>query len=174
MKDRRTCGKIAYGLGYDSSMDDYKVIRILYYYNIREAEDKIKDYESDIHVYSMRTNSYMRIPVHWVGRRDPKTTTSEFSLRIVSFNVVNEEFEEIQMPDSFDSTTPFELGVFEGCLCIYRRNLPFSPYTMALGGIGNFTLYANKKPQVSARDVAKLSTNVANPDETRPESDGLD
>ncbi|KAF5206989.1 F-box protein cpr1 [Thalictrum thalictroides] len=157
MKDRRTCGKIAYGLGYDSSMDDYKVIRILYYYNIHEAEDKIKDYESDIHVYSMRTNSYMRIPgipyfimrtlsqrhiingffsnkrhiingiflngaVHWVGRRDPKTTTSEFSLRIVSFNVVNEEFEEIQMPDSFDSTTPFELGVFEGCLCIYRYN----------------------------------------------------
>ncbi|KAF5191863.1 F-box protein cpr1, partial [Thalictrum thalictroides] len=144
MKDRRTyCGKIVYGLGYDSSMDDYKVIRILYYYNILQDEDKIKDYESDVHVYSMRTNSYKRIPdipyfiirtlnqrpiingiflngaVHWVGRRDPKTTTSEFSLRIVSFNVVNEEFEEILMPDSFDSTTPFELGVFEGCLCIY-------------------------------------------------------
>ncbi|KAF5191864.1 transmembrane protein [Thalictrum thalictroides] len=55
-----------------------------------------------------------------------------------------------------------------------RRNLPFSPYTMALGGfvviagIGYFTLYAKKKPGASARDVAKVSANVANPDETRP------
>ncbi|PIA45864.1 hypothetical protein AQUCO_01600246v1 [Aquilegia coerulea] len=65
-------------------------------------------------------------------------------------------------------------GQNPGGILHQRRNLPFSPYTMALGGflviagIGYFTLYAKKKPQVSAKDVAKVSANVAKPDEIRP------
>ncbi|KAF8400517.1 hypothetical protein HHK36_013816 [Tetracentron sinense] len=55
-----------------------------------------------------------------------------------------------------------------------RRNLPFCPKRMAVGGflliasIGYFTLYVKKKPEASAVDVAKVATGVAVPDNTRP------
>ncbi|CAL5358826.1 hypothetical protein CsSME_00048875 [Camellia sinensis var. sinensis] len=55
-----------------------------------------------------------------------------------------------------------------------RRKLPFSPYTMALGGflivatLGYFTLYAKKKPEASAGDVAKVATGTAKPEDTHP------
>lgn len=55
-----------------------------------------------------------------------------------------------------------------------RRKLPYSPTTMAVAGlliigtIGYFTLYANKKPEATAKDVAKVITGVARPEDTRP------
>ncbi|XP_050366413.1 uncharacterized protein LOC126784909 [Argentina anserina] len=55
-----------------------------------------------------------------------------------------------------------------------RRSLPFSTTGMFLGGflictaIGYFTLYTLKKPQASARDVAKVATNMADPGDTKP------
>ncbi|KAH7841409.1 hypothetical protein Vadar_029553 [Vaccinium darrowii] len=56
-----------------------------------------------------------------------------------------------------------------------RRGLRFSNYTtMAIGGfaivatIGYAVLYANKKPEASARDVAKVATNTARPEDTHP------
>ncbi|KAL5698978.1 hypothetical protein ACHQM5_029946 [Ranunculus cassubicifolius] len=55
-----------------------------------------------------------------------------------------------------------------------RGKLPYSPYTMALGGflivagIGYFSLYVKKKPEASVKDVAKVSANVAQPSETHP------
>ncbi|PIN12446.1 hypothetical protein CDL12_14943 [Handroanthus impetiginosus] len=55
-----------------------------------------------------------------------------------------------------------------------RRSLPFSPLTVILVGsalVGTmwyFTLYAKKKPEASAVDVARVSTGLANPEETHP------
>ncbi|KAF8393021.1 hypothetical protein HHK36_021262 [Tetracentron sinense] len=55
-----------------------------------------------------------------------------------------------------------------------RRNLPFSPMKMAIGGfliaatIGYLTLYAKKKPEATARDVAKVSAGVSKPEDTHP------
>ncbi|KAF5748118.1 hypothetical protein HS088_TW04G00068 [Tripterygium wilfordii] len=55
-----------------------------------------------------------------------------------------------------------------------RRNLPFSRTTMAIGGflitaaIGYMVLYSKKKPEASARDVAKVATNTADPKDTHP------
>ncbi|KAK9100194.1 hypothetical protein Scep_023624 [Stephania cephalantha] len=55
-----------------------------------------------------------------------------------------------------------------------RRNLPFSNTTMALTGfaivlgVGYFVLYAKKKPEATARDVAKVATGVSDPEDTQP------
>ncbi|KAF6162483.1 hypothetical protein GIB67_026321 [Kingdonia uniflora] len=56
-----------------------------------------------------------------------------------------------------------------------RRKLPYSPITMAITGlaitgtIAYFTLYAKKKPEASAMDVAKVTTGVADPRDTHPQ-----
>lgn len=64
-----------------------------------------------------------------------------------------------------------------GCVLRQRRHdLPFTPLPcgIVIGGflictaIGYFTLYAKKKPEASARDVARVSTNIADPDDTKP------
>ncbi|KAM1875299.1 hypothetical protein FF1_042779 [Malus domestica] len=55
-----------------------------------------------------------------------------------------------------------------------RRLVPFGPTAMAVAGflvvgtIGYFTLYARKKPEATAGDVARVSANVASPEDTRP------
>lgn len=65
-------------------------------------------------------------------------------------------------------------GQNPGSVLHQRRSLPFSPYTMAAGGLliaaglGYMTLYSKKKPEASATDVAKVTTGVAKPEETHP------
>ncbi|WOH03778.1 hypothetical protein DCAR_0623178 [Daucus carota subsp. sativus] len=55
-----------------------------------------------------------------------------------------------------------------------RRNLPYSPYAMAvgglliIGGIGYATLYTKKKPEASAGDVAKVAAGVGSVEDTHP------
>ncbi|KAM7459581.1 hypothetical protein LguiA_036575 [Lonicera macranthoides] len=55
-----------------------------------------------------------------------------------------------------------------------RRNFPFSPITMALAGLfivgttAYVALYAKKKPEATALDVAKVTTGTARPEDTRP------
>lgn len=55
-----------------------------------------------------------------------------------------------------------------------RRNLPYSPFAMAVGGllivgaIGYATLYTKKKPEASAGDVAKVAAGVGSVEDTHP------
>ncbi|KAG8636411.1 hypothetical protein MANES_16G130000v8 [Manihot esculenta] len=55
-----------------------------------------------------------------------------------------------------------------------RGKLPFSPTTMTITGlviaasVGYMVWYAKKKPEASPRDVAKVSTNSADPKDTHP------
>lgn len=55
-----------------------------------------------------------------------------------------------------------------------RAKKGFSPMRMAIGGfaataiIGYFVLYSHKKPEASAMDVAKVTTGVSHPENTRP------
>lgn len=61
-----------------------------------------------------------------------------------------------------------------GTVLHQRRSLPYSFTTMTIAGlvvigaIGYFTLYSLKKPEASAKDVAKVATNVAEPEDTKP------
>ncbi|MCL7038251.1 hypothetical protein MKW94_023625 [Papaver nudicaule] len=55
-----------------------------------------------------------------------------------------------------------------------RRKLPFSMTTIAMAGLAitaataYFTLYVKKKPEADAMDVAKVTTGMATPENTRP------
>ncbi|KAG2700344.1 hypothetical protein I3843_07G225500 [Carya illinoinensis] len=65
-------------------------------------------------------------------------------------------------------------GQHPGEVLHQRSRLPFSYKTMAIGGllitasIAYFTLYLKKKPEASARDVAKVTIGAAEPEDTRP------
>ena len=54
------------------------------------------------------------------------------------------------------------------------KGAPKSPIRMMLGGfvvigtLAYFTLYAHKKPEATALDVAKVTTGTANTENTRP------
>ncbi|KAI5673119.1 hypothetical protein M9H77_13483 [Catharanthus roseus] len=55
-----------------------------------------------------------------------------------------------------------------------RRRLPYSGKTVAVVGFGitaaifYFALYAKKKPEATAGDIAKVTAGVARPQETHP------
>ncbi|KAK7320650.1 hypothetical protein VNO77_30314 [Canavalia gladiata] len=55
-----------------------------------------------------------------------------------------------------------------------RKSLPFSYTTMTVAGllitaaVGYSVLYAKKKPEATAKDVAKVSVGVAKPEDTHP------
>lgn len=80
--------------------------------------------------------------------------------------------EELRKADVEGSKRP--PGHNPGGVLHQRRNLPFSTTTMAVTGlvitgiIGYLTLYAKKKPEATAGDVARVSANVARPEDTHP------
>ncbi|KAF5180595.1 F-box protein cpr1 [Thalictrum thalictroides] len=128
---------VVYWLGYDLSRDDYKVIRMSYYH---------KGTITDIHVYSLRTNSckkFHNVPyfilglvypkysnsggihlngaIHWLGKH--VSDTNDFLLRIVSFDLANDEFKDLLLlPNVLLNDKSKRLGIFEECLCIYQVN----------------------------------------------------
>ncbi|XP_071731215.1 F-box/kelch-repeat protein At3g06240-like [Rutidosis leptorrhynchoides] len=99
-----------YGFGYDSSKDDYRVISISY----KPVSDSDSNLNCTSQVYSLRNNSWNKLPnfphklhdhlcpgvllnnkLHWVVRNTLSTMT------IASFCLADEEFHEIELPDSF-------------------------------------------------------------------------
>lgn len=65
-------------------------------------------------------------------------------------------------------------GSNPGGILHQRRSLPYSLTTITLvgsaiaGGLWYFTLYAKKKPEATALDVARVSTGLAGPEDTHP------
>ncbi|XP_057510561.1 uncharacterized protein LOC130792956 [Actinidia eriantha] len=80
--------------------------------------------------------------------------------------------EEVKRAGVEDSKMP--PGHHPGEVLHQRRRLPYSPATMAVGGfliaatIGYLALYAYKKPEATARDVTKVATGTARPEDTHP------
>ncbi|XP_059629809.1 F-box/kelch-repeat protein At3g06240-like [Cornus florida] len=114
-----------YGFGYDHTVDDYKLL---------------KAHKDNVHIYSLKTNSWKKAQscfprdyyepigtllgttlngaIHWLcidlEQQQPP-------LVIVGFSLADEKFWKSPVPIGFPRS-PFELGVFRGCLCVLSRN----------------------------------------------------
>ncbi|XP_042508940.1 F-box protein CPR1-like isoform X2 [Macadamia integrifolia] len=123
-----------YGFGYDPTTDDYKLIRVVEFY---DDDDYPYSCDSEVKVYSLCTNSWRRIldmpyyltchcyygvlanyALHWVAmRKTGPDTTSSF---IVSFELRDEEYREVPLPDYVGDGFYMNLGVLGGQLCLLR------------------------------------------------------
>ncbi|XP_059628428.1 F-box protein CPR1-like [Cornus florida] len=126
-----------YGLGYVSSLDDYKVVIVLHYSNSDKVVQVLHYSNSDtfIGVYTLRTNSwssnwipdfpYHRIrgpesgvlvdgSLHWLAYK-----SSNHRYVICAFDLTDEKFRDVLVPRSLNypnPETPNDLGVLGGCL----------------------------------------------------------
>ncbi|XP_059639015.1 F-box/kelch-repeat protein At3g06240-like [Cornus florida] len=107
------------GFGYDHCSDDYKLVKIhnnsVYAYSLRICSwRKVHDftYKCSINVYESGTQ--LNGALHWLCLDD-----KGHPLEIAIFSLEDEKVWKIPMPTSFtDADEAYELGVFEGCLCI--------------------------------------------------------
>lgn len=82
--------------------------------------------------------------------------------------------EEVKAAGVEASKRPPGSGRHAGGTLHQTRSLPFSFTTITITGlfisaaIGYFVLYAHKKPEATASDVAKVAVGVADTDDTRP------
>ncbi|CAN1346994.1 F-box protein At3g07870 [Linum perenne] len=125
------------GFGFDSSTHDYKVVRVL---RLLERDD----IEIEVEVFSLKARSWKRITpkapqynivergsqafvngsVHWVA-----TTRREGSCRdknlIVGFQLGDERFRELQLPESLELESPIFLTVSpykDSTIAVFKRN----------------------------------------------------
>ncbi|XP_043712433.1 F-box protein CPR1-like [Telopea speciosissima] len=120
---------IGYGFGYEPTTGDYKLVMFA-----QASFDDGYTWHSEGKVYSLITNSWKRIgdmdcclttrlpgvlansALHWIADRvkGPFTPPSI----IVSFDLKNEEFGEVPLPEFVDSKFHMTVGVLGGKLCM--------------------------------------------------------
>ncbi|XP_059647285.1 F-box/kelch-repeat protein At3g06240-like isoform X2 [Cornus florida] len=126
-----------YGLGYDSSTDDYKVLSVAY--NARDEDDDDEEEkecaDTFVSVFSLKTGAWRRIQdvpydhsslepyslvlvngsIHWLTCR-----SSDYSSVIAAFDVAEEKFRDVPAPSSIDNNrlVLHGLGVFGEFLCV--------------------------------------------------------
>ncbi|GKA66281.1 putative F-box domain-containing protein [Tanacetum coccineum] len=112
------------GFGYDSSTDDYKVVRA-----IRNSDITL------VHIISLRSNIWKLFrQINFRSRADTPGVLFNEALHwfwfdanqkasIVSFNLAKEEFREIPQPDDsrYVWNYDYSLGTIEGSLCIFIK-----------------------------------------------------
>ncbi|XP_058214312.1 F-box/kelch-repeat protein At3g06240-like [Rhododendron vialii] len=113
------------GIGYDDSIDDYKVVVILSAHVDRAIQKRVE-------VYTLRTDSWRRIrdcphslewtdsgifvsgALHW--------TSWDSNWIIVSLDLAKETYGEVLQPDyDRDCCLDYVLGVLSGCLCVLSQ-----------------------------------------------------
>ncbi|XP_024978455.1 F-box/kelch-repeat protein At3g06240-like [Cynara cardunculus var. scolymus] len=129
---------VMYGFGYDSSSDDYKVVSISFWDT--DNEHNLDCTDMLVSVYSLRNNSWRKVhnspydhavghllrgvlineSLHWLTQRIPG-----YSSTIVAFSLANEEFNEIELPDSIDNKKAMfnELVVLGGKLALFANQV---------------------------------------------------
>ncbi|XP_058202314.1 F-box/kelch-repeat protein At3g06240-like [Rhododendron vialii] len=112
-------GKPVRGFGYDSCMDDYKVVMV---HTALQVDDADTD---DVAVYSMKTDAWSRIQVshNWLEPQTGVYLNDRLHwlcwynlMNAIAFDLSDQVFREIQLPDyELDSEC---LVVLRGCLCL--------------------------------------------------------
>ncbi|KAK9287824.1 hypothetical protein L1049_016266 [Liquidambar formosana] len=118
-----------YGFGYDSSIDDYKVVKICF-----DDDDEAVCSKGIVSVYSLRANSWRRIEdspfCHSVNDLSPPGVLLNGALHwlvwshrgsdilgvIACLDLVDEKFRDVPPPNLDESFAQHTLGVLGGCL----------------------------------------------------------
>ncbi|XP_058201545.1 F-box/kelch-repeat protein At3g06240-like [Rhododendron vialii] len=127
-----------YGVGYDSSTDDYKVLWMLSYFD----EEGVIDDVVIVAVYSLKTNAWRRVEdfqhrsvlgnsggiflngcLHYLYC----DAIQNCSKRIIAFDLSDEVFREVPLPACLDDSTNlahayYRLEVLGDCLCLVRQH----------------------------------------------------
>lgn len=122
-----------YGLGYDSSRDEYKVVMLSFYEYEYESDYESESYtareRTSVAVYSLKTNAWRRIQdghfmvvdaisgiyfngcIHWLCRKAG-------SFLIVAFDLTDEIFREVPSPASIvdEEITLYQVMIVGDCL----------------------------------------------------------
>ncbi|XP_042479136.1 F-box protein CPR1-like isoform X2 [Macadamia integrifolia] len=128
--ERERCRSVNFGLGYEPTSKDYKVVRIAQF-----RSDVYRFYSrSEVKVYSLRSNSWRKIryktkgfllsidrsgvlsnsALHWVAICQQPVIGSSF---IVCIDLKDEKYRELPLPDSLD-TRLVNVGVRGEQLCV--------------------------------------------------------
>ncbi|KAG5565004.1 hypothetical protein RHGRI_001020 [Rhododendron griersonianum] len=116
-----------YGFGYDSIIDDYKMVRVQFF------QIGIDDFVSSVKVYSMKSNSWRKIrdfpyclyygqgcavlvgsTLHWVVCRLP-SDTAKF---VAALDLTTEDYRVVPQPEFSDNAFDMNVAELGGCLCI--------------------------------------------------------
>ncbi|PWA66895.1 isopenicillin N synthase [Artemisia annua] len=132
---------LCWGFGYDSSIDDYKVVigvvvvvegKYLTRFQLLTLKSNTWKFIGDLKYTSFSTfASLCNGSLHWIMK---DSITKKWA--IISFNLSQEKFKEISQPDdsryAFDSTDiSRKLGIVEGCLCIFNvETVPNNTWVM--------------------------------------------
>ncbi|XVF62566.1 hypothetical protein PTKIN_Ptkin09bG0018600 [Pterospermum kingtungense] len=112
----------SYGFGYEPISDDYKLVRVVQFEQ-RGGDDML---ESEVRVYSLRTNSWRRIQdcpfaLHWVFRKKSSSDTKSI---VVALDLGTEEYRVVPLPDGLGEDANMSIIASGGSLCLiatYRQ-----------------------------------------------------
>lgn len=160
-------GYFAYGLGFDKSSDDYKVVG---FFNCKDLSEVI------VQVYSLKSDQWKKIKsfkgrwlmddpatfahgkLYWIANPDLEL---ESGWDIVSLDLETEEYEILRMPSYVKSGYYSRLGASEGCLYVlcshstsadvwimddYRVGKETWTKVVTIPYIDDFLKYTYKKP----------------------------
>ncbi|KAE9594744.1 putative galactose oxidase/kelch, beta-propeller, kelch-type beta propeller [Lupinus albus] len=123
-----------YGFGFDSVSNDYKLVMISYYVDLKD-----RSFDSQVKVYSLRINSWKTLPsmpyalccarimgvlvdgyLHWVVTRKLEPDQPDL---IVAFDLRFENFDVVPLPGTMNDeesnmNLEIDVAVLGGCLCM--------------------------------------------------------
>ncbi|KAJ1427145.1 Galactose oxidase/kelch, beta-propeller [Sesbania bispinosa] len=121
-----------YGFGHDSVSDDYKLVSISYFVDLRR-----RSFDSQVKLYSLRHDSWKTLPsmpyalccartmgvfvggaLHWVVTRKLQPDQPDL---VVAFDLSNESFREVLLPVTVNGNYDMDLALLGGCLCVIEK-----------------------------------------------------
>ncbi|KAH7849046.1 hypothetical protein Vadar_012208 [Vaccinium darrowii] len=138
--EKKHIGGTSFGFGYDSSNDDYKVVRVYYVgdqlevevYSLRkDSWRRIGDFPSILTRYYVGVGKLLGGSILWIA-----TNPSNNSSLITALDLSEETYREIPQPNYESRITYLSLIVLKGCLCIVCEDAYFSFHLWAMNEFG--------------------------------------